>query len=45
MLNSKITSNNCWVEEGQRKYPKRKHSEKNRALQNVKKDKTTKKIS
>ena len=58
MQNSKITNNNSWVEEGQRKSPKhlkgstqtgkqsyKKHSEENRALQNVKKSKTTKKIS
>ena len=50
-----LNNNNTWAEEGQRKSPKmnqsnwkgalQNHSEKNRALQNAKKNKTTKKKS
>ena len=56
MLNkAKPLNNNTWAEEGQRKSPEmnsqigkepyKNHSEKNRALQNAKKNKTTKKKS
>ena len=57
MLNEakSLSNNNSWAKEGQRKAPKmnqsnqkggyKNHSEKNRALQNAKKNKTTKKKS